>query len=205
VETQYTVRAGKSSSFSHTVKTTDQEFEVSLSDQTVGLDAMTTPGLDARVQRAFRFVADPDTSTTIGGQPAGRRGARGPRLLGQYPRENRGALEVYGGCHWELQEPLPVDLAFEAEYEAVDSGAVVKGAPIYSPRGTTATAAINPLSYRGLSGLEKPGVYHFRVHLTPSRDVALSYPECQAFWNGVILTSPDIKLRVAEFPPAKKP
>jgi hypothetical protein len=206
IETEYTVRAGKGSAFTHAVRTSDQEFEVVFPDRDVGLEGKTDPALDEQVRRTFRFVVAQDapaTSTSTGVLTDGLR--LRPRLARRI-QPGGGSFEISGGNYWELTEKVPVDLAFDVEYEMLDFAVLLKGAPIYIPQGTTMTAEVNPFVYNyQLSGIQKPGTYRFRVHLTPSRDAALSYPSSRAYWAGSILSSPEMKFRVMEIPPAKKP
>ena len=206
IETEYTVRAGKGNAFTQTVRTPDQEFEVVFPDRDVGLEGKTDPALDEQVRRAFRFAAvheAPATSASTG-VVMGRLRPRRPQR--RYPQAGGGSFEISGGNSWELTAKLPVDLAFDVEYEMLDFAVLLKGVPIYIPQGTTMTAEVNPFVYSyQLSGIQKPGTYRFRVHLTPSRDVALSHPTSVAYWAGSILSSPEMTFRVAEVPPAKKP
>jgi hypothetical protein len=185
------------------------EFHVALPNENIDLQAKTDPTLDAQVERAFRFVAGPDTPTTGAGTlipaSASRRYARVPLRVPRrlVPQSSGGYLEVFSNNHWELTEKLPVDLVFDVEYEFPDYETVVAGGPLYVPAETTATAELVPYLYRA-RGLEKPGAYRFVVHLTPSRDVALSQPNTRAYWDGFILTSPQMTFRVAAAPKAPK-
>jgi len=203
IATEYSVRTSKGTSVTETVESPELQFEVAFPDQEYGLEAKTDPQLDAQVKRAFRFVslADESTSdakaTVVPSAPTRRKW-----LPSRLYRSSGGYFEVFGHNRWELTEKLPVDLAFDVEYELPEIATVLPGTPIYVPQGTTATAAINPFSYL-TRALEKPGTYRFRVHLTPSRDVALSHPDSRAYWDGFILTSPEMTIRVTK-PPADK-
>jgi len=214
ITTDYVVRVGKAGATSATVSSPKQEFEVAYPNQNVGLEAKTDPQLDAQVRRAFRFVTVqdvPGTSVPTMIVREGPRTRRMARIARRYTQPGGGLFEISGGNRWELAEKMPVDLAFDSEYEMLDFGAVLEGPPVYIPQGTTTTAEVSPFAYRyRLSAMEKPGTYRFRVHLTPSRDVALAQPECRAYWAGLILSSPVMRFSVtpvpaAPPPPAKKP
>jgi hypothetical protein len=116
-----------------------------------------------------------------------------------------GHLEIVGYSGWVLTEPLPVDLALDVEYEMVDFGEMLAAGSIYVPNGQTASGEFNPYAHRGvLRQLDNAGDYRFRVHLTPSRDVALTHADSRAYWDGYILTSPEMTMRIIEVPPEKK-
>jgi hypothetical protein len=206
IETEYAVRVGKTAAATtETVRTPELEFQVLFPNQQFDLQAKTDPRLDAQVERAFRFASVPDWPTTGPGTLVPLSMPRRARVPRRIPHPTSGGyLEVFGYNRWELTEKLPVDLAFDVQYEYPDLGLIVEGGPLYVPQGTTDTAEINPLAYR-TKGFEIPGTYRFRVQLTPSRDVALSQPNSRAYWDGFILTSPEMRFRVAEVvtPPQK--
>jgi len=204
VSTEYTVRAGKSASASQTVQIPEQEFNIVLPGQGYGLEARSVPELDGQVRHALRFVSAPEaptSGTTTVVTPSVSKRTRAPRRV---PRTSGGYLEILGSNRWELTEKLPVDLAFDVEYEMLDFGVVLDGGPLFIPQGTTGTAEMNPFAYRTRE-LEKEGTFRFRVHLTPSRDAALSHPESRVYWDGYILTSPEMTFRVVEVSAARKP
>ena len=172
-----------------------------MANEQLGIEARSSLELDARVERVFRFAsAEASTAPVSGKQPQPPR--RPPR---RYALGGNKYVEVLDYHTWELTEALPVDLALKVEYEMLDFGEMLAGESIYVPNGRTASGMFNPFAYRGhLRQIEKPGTYRFRVHLTPSRDVALSHADSRAYWDGYILVSPEMTLRVVEVPPPSK-
>jgi hypothetical protein len=204
VETEYSIRNGKAT-FSKTVRSPDQEFEVLLPGEDCGLERKTDPELDTLVERTFRFVVD-TTAFDEPGEAGGNGGDSDPasRPL-RVPRSGGGQLEIHGRHRWKLAAPLPLDLAFETEYEMLDFNQFLPGPALYVPKGSTPSGEFRPVDYGyRLRALRQPGTYRFRVHLTPSRDVALMQPDSEVYWDGYILVSPEMAIRITEVLPENK-
>jgi hypothetical protein len=137
-------------------------FEVVSADTPDRLAAPSDPRLDQHVRAAFEIAG-----TLPGVTPLSACGLR------QTPQ-------------WKLSEPLPIDLCFEVEMHALNTGDVHAGYPIVVLKGTTGSGSF---LVRGGSGAPWPvrdGTVALRVVLRPSGSTALYWPGVTCYYCGTI-------------------
>jgi hypothetical protein len=197
IETTYTLQT-RGTRFTHQVVNEPERFEVVLPGADYGLAAQSDPEIDERVEAAFRFTPSADL-IELDQRDEKTTEPPPPRPLASYPLPGDRFLDLYGRAGWELTKPLPFALAFEVEYEFVDVGVKMAGPSIFIPKETKTSGRFNAYGYgRQLEELTAAGDHPFRVYLTPSEDIALQHPDCEAYWNGYVLVSPELNYRMVE-------
>jgi hypothetical protein len=95
---------------------------------------------------------------------------------------------------WRLDKPLPVDLCFAVEFEDLGTGNTYQGYPWILAKGKTSHLGyLWPLDVHAFAK-DRAGFVTVRVHLTPSRALALSSPEITSYFPGSITQELRIKI-----------
>jgi hypothetical protein len=106
---------------------------------------------------------------------------------------------------WQVREPLPVDLCFEVVFEDLSTGKRFQGDPLVLPKGQARHLGyLTPRDAIGFAG-KRTGFVPLRVHLLPSRAVALTEPEVTRYYPGTITVERRMKIIGPEEPPGKTP
>lgn len=204
VQTEYSIQSAQGA-MKHNVQSEEKKFAVVLPGAEYGLQRTSTPELDKQVEAAFQFALASEAELTGRPEDDGTTNPPPPKPINRQGISEGKYLEIYGRNTWKLAEALPVDLALTIEYEFIDEASVVPGGQIYVPKGDTQAGTLDAFAYgRNITSLTEPGLHRFRVHFTPDRDTALSHVTSQAYWDGYILTSPEMTYRLVITEPKKK-
>src|SRR5262249_40447135 len=85
---------------------------------------------------------------------------------------------------WRVDAPLPVDLCFEVTFEDLGTGKTYRGDPLIFLKGKTTHLGYLTLRDVHAFSKDRTGFVTVRVHLKPSRALALTVPEVTHYYAG---------------------
>ncbi|HYT92401.1 MAG TPA: RNA polymerase sigma factor [Gemmataceae bacterium] len=105
---------------------------------------------------------------------------------------------------WQVNEPLPVDLCFEVVFEDLSTGKRFQADPLILLKDKTRHRGY--LTLRDVHGFasKRSGFVNVRVHLLPSRALALTEPAVTRYYPGTITVERRLKIMGPDEPAPKE-